>query len=255
LRSKHGKDVFVPECKTGGTWQGGHQSLDAWAIKPSWANPLVTGYEIKISRSDFVNDDKWKSYMDYCNAFYFVCPTGLIQPDELPANVGLMWVARTGTRLYTKRKAPWRDVEIPESIYRYILFSRCKIVPPNYYSDKVGADYWQEWLKVKQENKELGWLVSQSIRKTVEDQIDTVRAENKAIKNKMDSYDMILSALKAYDLVDELGNPVHKYSLDRKMKQIVGVLPAGLLENIRQAINSLESTHGRLSIVGSEAGQ
>ena len=58
----------------------------------------VRGYEIKVSRSDFVNDTKWQDYLPYCHQFYFVCPPDLIQPDELPKEIGLMY-AEIG-RLY-----------------------------------------------------------------------------------------------------------------------------------------------------------
>ena len=63
LAKKHSADVFVPECKTGGTWAGTHLRLDAWAMRRSWTHPTVWGYEIKVSRSDFLSDDKWVGYL------------------------------------------------------------------------------------------------------------------------------------------------------------------------------------------------
>lgn len=47
---------------------------------------------------------------------YFVCPNGIIQPDELPPDIGLKWVAKTGTRLFTKRKAQRREIELPADL-------------------------------------------------------------------------------------------------------------------------------------------
>ena len=57
LAVRHAKDVFVEECKNGPT----HNTktlikLDAWAMSRSWANPHTFGYEIKVSRSDFLSD-------------------------------------------------------------------------------------------------------------------------------------------------------------------------------------------------------
>lgn len=52
----------------------------------------VNGYEVKISRSDFKSDDKWTEYLPFCNKFYFVCPPDLIQPSELPKEIGLIYV-------------------------------------------------------------------------------------------------------------------------------------------------------------------
>ena len=71
LDVRHGRDVFVPECKGGPTWGGGHRRLDAWAMRRSYTKPCVWGYEIKISRSDFFADEKWPGYLPFCNQFYF----------------------------------------------------------------------------------------------------------------------------------------------------------------------------------------
>ncbi len=52
----------------------------------------TSGYEVKISRSDFVADDKWQEYLPFCNKFYFVCPPDLIKLSELPPETGLIYV-------------------------------------------------------------------------------------------------------------------------------------------------------------------
>jgi len=84
LLVKHAQDVCVPECKNGPTWTAKHLRLDLWAMKKSWSNPYTYGYEIKASRSDFLQDEKWLNYLPYCNYFSFVCLPGLIEPEELP---------------------------------------------------------------------------------------------------------------------------------------------------------------------------
>ena len=86
LAVKHSKDIFVPECKDGPTHTADHLRMDAWVMKRSWVRPLSIGYEIKISRQDFLNDQKWHSYLNYCNEFYFVCPAGLIDYDFGPGS-------------------------------------------------------------------------------------------------------------------------------------------------------------------------
>ena len=102
LRSRHKDDVFVDEVKTGPTGNG-LLILDAWAMKKSWSRPSTIGYEIKVSRSDFTRDSKWHGYLDYCNEFYFVAPPGIIRPDELPPEAGLLTVASTKTKVFTKK--------------------------------------------------------------------------------------------------------------------------------------------------------
>jgi hypothetical protein len=57
--------------------------------------------EIKSGRADFISDHKWQSYLPYCTHFAFVAPKNAIQPDELPAGIGLVefwYEERTGWR-------------------------------------------------------------------------------------------------------------------------------------------------------------
>lgn len=93
LTSRHANDIGVAEALMG---SGGAQRFDYWAMDPTWTKIRCCGYEVKVNRSDFINDNKWTSYLDYCTEFYFVCPAGLISVEELPENVGLIWSSATG---------------------------------------------------------------------------------------------------------------------------------------------------------------
>ena len=104
LASHHAEDVFVPECKNGPTQsvRDKLRILDAWVMLKSWSHWGTVGYEIKVSRSDFDQDQKWLEYLPYCHLFYFVCPGGLIRATDLPPGIGLMWVSQNGSKLHTK---------------------------------------------------------------------------------------------------------------------------------------------------------
>ena len=85
---------FITECKNGSTYFPPAQGLlkfDGLAITKSYTKPCIIGYEIKVSRGDFLQDGKWHLYLQYCNEFYFVVPHGLVKKDELPDNVGLIY--------------------------------------------------------------------------------------------------------------------------------------------------------------------
>lgn len=127
LARKHSADIAVAECKDGPTWFGGHVRLDFWAMRKSWSTPMITGYEIKVSRSDFLQDIKWPRYLNYCERFYFVCPNGMIDPKEVDPRAGLMWVSTTGNQIYRKKLAPALDKPNVESLILYVLMSRCNI--------------------------------------------------------------------------------------------------------------------------------
>ena len=92
LASRHHKDVFVRECKGGPTWGGGSPRLDGWAMRKSWTHPCMWGYEVKVSRSDWLRDQKIAAYLPLCNVLYVVAPSGIVQPEELPDSVGLLVV-------------------------------------------------------------------------------------------------------------------------------------------------------------------
>jgi len=95
--------IFIPEAQVP---SGGH--VDALAMNcyayRKW--PLV-GYEIKVSRSDFMaelrNPAKTARSAAFCSSFYFACPTGLVQAKEVPDPYGLMVVHPNGKTRIVKQ--------------------------------------------------------------------------------------------------------------------------------------------------------
>jgi hypothetical protein len=80
-------------------YSGSQKRVDAVAIY-AWPSGKyghsILGFEIKISRADFLNDKKnpnkfIKTY-EHCDYAYYVCPEGLIKIEEVPYNAGLIWV-------------------------------------------------------------------------------------------------------------------------------------------------------------------
>ena len=240
LSARHTKDIFVPECKTGRTWGGTMFKLDAWACRRSYTKPNTFGYEIKVHRGDFLQDDKWHVYLDYCNEFYFACPKGVIEPDELPKEAGLLYISSTGTRLYTKKKAPRRTVETPEDLYRYILFSRATIGRER---DETrvfnNVEYWKNWLKQKNEKKDLGYRVSRGIRELVAEKVDKVECEMRILKNQHSRYESVIK------LLERLGIDPEKYimthQLEDKLKLLHDKVPGWLKDNLGRTIKELQN--------------
>lgn len=232
LAARHKEDVFVPECKNGPTQTGRHVRLDAWAMPRSWSHPAVTGYEVKVSRSDFLNDNKWHSYLPLCNLLWFVCPSGLIQEREVPEGVGLLWVASTGRSLRTMRKAPHRDVQIPESLFRYVLMCRSRIRPSGF-DEMTRADRWREWLSEKKDNRKLGYLVSRAVREHVE----TVERENRRLKEQMAGYDEIRKMLAALGVKNV--DTASTYSVERRVRELSQIVPDGFESDLRSVAASV----------------
>ena len=72
-------------------------------------NKETRGYEIKISRADFLQDKKWESYLKFCNWFYFVAPVGIIDPEELPESIGLIEID-----VVEKQKSPYSNYNLEQ---------------------------------------------------------------------------------------------------------------------------------------------
>ena len=236
LRVKHADDIFVPECKTGPSQGHYHSRLDAWAMKRSWAHPLVIGYEIKVTRSDFLRDEKWRSYLPFCNQFSFVCPAGLIRVDEVGEDAGLIWVSLTGTRLYTKKKAPFRDVEIPDSIYKYILMSRTRITDPNQdqkHGRKSRAEQWAQWLKEKHQWHEIGYLVGQKVQEAMRHTRISVRKANEEKSKYQYIEERIL------ELGFDPEEPVNQWEVDKELERRFGVMVKNAQRSLRNAKDSI----------------
>lgn len=187
LLIKHSPDLCVPECKNGPTWFGSHRRMDLWVMKRSWANPLSICYEIKVGRSDFLNDRKWQDYLPLCNELVFVTRPGVIEKDEVPEQAGLMICSKNGVRLFTKKKAQHRDIELPESLYRYILMSRSKIDSERNIDSGDKTEWWRAWMRLKDEKKELGWNVSKKIRQIMERRVHEVEGKQRILKKEIEN--------------------------------------------------------------------
>ncbi|MCK5020773.1 MAG: MmcB family DNA repair protein [Candidatus Peribacteraceae bacterium] len=243
LAHKHNEDIFVSECKDGPTVYGSSLRLDGWAMKKSWASPSFIGYEIKVSRGDFLQDEKWTDYLDYCTQFYFVAPKGVVDIEELPSGIGLIQVASTGTRLFTKRKAAPRqiDMEKLDGIFRYILMNRCKIVDSqfNLIPRKSDKEYWQQWLENKKLDSTFGLHVSKAIRKAVDEQIDKTQNENDKLKVQIEIYRDLHEKLVECGYVEgELGK-VSRYSFSGIQNKILDVIPSDQRRIIQRAHKAL----------------
>jgi len=244
LLTKHLKDLCVPECKTGSTWTSrSFRQLDLWVMKKSWANPWTVGYEIKTNRSDFLNDNKWQEYLQYCSDFYFVAPSGIVNVEELPKEVGLLVTSQSGRQLYTKRKAVRRNIEIPSSIYRYILMWRVQVINER---RKSKTEYWRQWLKEKDKKKELGWNVSTKIRKLVLERINEVEIENHHLKKENGLLSDVKQQLRDMGIQ---GNEIYSYRVREKIKEIESGLPNGLVNYLDQTIKDLTEVKNRIGII------
>lgn len=152
---------FVTECKTCSTYFPDPQGLlifDGLAITKTYTKPCIIGYEIKVSRSDFLGDNKWHLYLQYCNEFFFVVPKGLIRKDELPDGVGLIYYDPEAKQvLRTVKKAQYRQIDEPVGVYKYLIFSRLDEDRIPFYEDR--AEYAKDYLEDRARKKAVGGVL------------------------------------------------------------------------------------------------
>lgn len=236
LRERHKDDVFVAECKNGSTTnRDTHSKIDAWCMKKSWSRPLVIGYEIKVVRRDFIQDTKWMAYLSMCNELYFVAPKGIISVDELPEHTGLMEL--TQSRLITRRKAAYRDIQIPEDVFRYILMCRATIGAEQKNLD-VAEDrlaYWRKWAEQSGESLELGHRIAYRVRQ----HIDQVQKENERLQQEMARYDDHRRLMEQLGFTPARIQSMMSYQLEHRLKKLEELLPEHLVNSLTQARDRL----------------
>jgi hypothetical protein len=194
----------------------------------------MTGYEIKISRSDFVGDDKWYEYLPTCNQFYFVCPYKLIDPSEIDSEAGLIWTSKKATRLYIKKRAPRRDVEAPVDLLLYILIARTKITGANDMRiDNNSVAYWKRWLDDKKNNRVLGYAVSKKIR----EHVNETERENARLKRGIEEFEEIKKRMRELGLDPDVH--VSVYSVERQLRALSDLFPQDTIKTIKEAHSAI----------------
>ena len=177
---------FITECKTCSTYFPDPQGLlkfDGLAITKSYTKPNIIGYEIKVSRNDFLQDNKWHLYLQYCNEFFFVVPTGLVKKEELPENVGLIYYNPDTKTLRTVKKALWRKIEEPVGVYKYIIFSRLEQDRIPFYEDR--AEYAKNYLEDKIDKKYIGYKLGTKLANDLQEahkRLDSIQRAEEELK-------------------------------------------------------------------------
>lgn len=246
LAEKHWKDFFLTEVKSGPTQlvvPGGLKILDGLAVRKSWTSPCFTGYEVKISRSDFLRDAKFYTYEELCNCLYIVCPKGMIERTELPESVGLIYYDPEKKTLTTRKKAIFRKIEYSPEMLLYIIFSRLDSDRYPFFSEK--RQYFEEYLAGKRENRHLANSVK---TKMVQDNA-RLEAELKQVHGFQQQYEMHRAIMKVLEK-----HGIHKWYGDDIPKQLEKALSRTCPEDVSSVRQSLEYAVERLKRI-EEAGK
>jgi hypothetical protein len=137
----------------------GSQRLDAWVIRPGYPAHTI-GYEIKVSRSDFLQDNKWQNYLPYCDEFFFLCPQNLISALELPTEAGLIYVMPN--RLKTIKRGYKKKAIATEAFLLGLIINRLN---PQVFKDRDERfEIFKAWKERDQEAKLLGRYCNKQVK-------------------------------------------------------------------------------------------
>jgi hypothetical protein len=253
LAKKHEEDIFVNECRIGG-WPGMNNTsyMDGWAMVKSWSTPNTIGYEVKVSRQDFIKDNKWHKYLDFCNQFYFVCPAKLIDTSEVPQDVGMMWIQKGGSKLYTKKKAPRRETnqENMAQLYKGILMNRAKVSWVSMYGARsISVEnkkklFFEDFVNKKEEDRTYGRLLSGRIRRVYEEKIKSVDEENKKLIKENKSLSDIKKMLVEMDIDPNTWNVQNKIRDRLKGEDLTSFV--NHLDRLKTVIYNMEENNKKL---------
>ncbi|ASS76839.1 hypothetical protein CIG75_19090 [Tumebacillus algifaecis] len=232
LQQRHREDLFITECKTGPTQITRDEKLlkfDALAIKKSWTQPCITGYEVKVDRQDFLRDEKWPGYMKHCHRFSFVCPHGLIQPEELPDDVGLIYYKPEKGTLYTKRKALYRNIVMSSDMLYYILLSRTESDRHPFFSTQ--REMLEAFVLDKAERREL----SRHVNSKMKDELLELRSNLDTSSRKIERDRERLEILERTNdiILDIAGFSMYRQDSEEKLKE---ALAAGMSDGLKQKL-------------------
>lgn len=107
--------IFLPEVGQNGGWGSGSRADAIYVGFTSSSGRILVGHELKISRSDWLNElnkpGKADAWADQCHEWWLVVnDPGVVHPGELPASWGLMSPSpRSRNRMQIHTRAVRKD--------------------------------------------------------------------------------------------------------------------------------------------------
>ena len=160
----------------------------------------------------------------------------------------VIWTSKNGSRLYTKRKAAFREADIPESLFRYILMCRCAISKNDYMRETKDAGYYADWLNAKTEAQRVGHDIERKISSMVYKRCGDIDTENKRLVERMELYDALVQTLKNLGLYPE--TIYYESSLSNRIDDLKRLIPAKLDRELDAVLASLTGFRKSIAEVG-----
>ena len=158
---------------------------------------------------------------------------------------GLMWASKTGSRLYTKKKAPYRDASAAdlERVFRYILMCRADIISSSYMTAAgTDAEYWRRWMAQKEQDADFGHRVGRKIREVLEREVFKAECENVRLTAENKRYEEVKQAIEGLGL-GSYG------SASRQLKDLADKAKNGISNGLRRALARAKSALDEADVI------
>lgn len=219
------------------------------AIKKSWRHPCFTAYEVKVDRNDFLRDEKWPLYRQYCHRLFFACPAGLIAPEELPEDIGLIYYDPEKDSLYTKRQALFRDIEIPWEMLYYIIMCREDSDRHPFFSTQ--REFLEAWVRDKEERIRLAYEVNGKLWKTIDELKEKMRRlerEVESSKNELELFKRVKAILERH------GINTYVWCIEEELEAALGSsMSPQLLRSLRAVEREMQRVRKIINLESEEA--
>jgi len=238
LHKKHTENIrssaaFFTQVRNGPTQsarRGELRIIDGLAVRKSWAQPCLTGYEVKVSRSDFMSDTKWPDYLPMCHELYFACPSGLIQPDEVGEEVGLIWYNPETQSLTTRKKAVYRRIELSADMLYHILMSHCDNGGHPFFSSK--REMFEAWLADKRSRSDMGYAVKGKLWSQLLEQENELQDLRRKLDSEWEQPKRELEKIQA--VLREAGIDPYRWGWEERLRELLSRgVTAVILDHVR----------------------
>lgn len=182
---------------------------------PLWSKQKregVIGYEIKVSRQDFIRDvknflHKQQDALDMCENLYYIVPSKLVDPGEVPEGTGLCWVNKAGG-IVVKKVAPRRKLTYDiDQIAALMSAGIAKVepirMPIKWLGEEITQDQFNEMVESKAQ-KRFNELSEWQIKNKVDLKVMEKMAEIRDRSEENDKAIRILNLMFGQDAVNHL---------------------------------------------------
>jgi len=121
---------------------------DLLMCRPSYKRFIISIFEIKVTRSDFLSDirsAKWREYLNHCDRFYFATLKDIVSVEDIPSEAGLVLRGEKGW--YTKKPSPMTGTVIDTNTLKSIIFAKQRRSAREKRLDDIQdmRDYWRRY--------------------------------------------------------------------------------------------------------------